>query len=215
MEDNNYYVYRHIRLDSNTPFYVGKGKGNRAFKQRNRTPYWRNIVNKVGFEVEIFLENLTEEQAFEKEREFIKLYRGCGYQLANLTDGGEGPSGRVFSEEAKNKIRQAQIGRKHSSDRIEKNREMRLNYYKNGGKQSMTGKKQSPETIEKYSQAQLKRYAETVHPMQGKRHTTETKEKISKAQLGQKRSPLSKEHIQKIKDTKARQRQEKLKLGAA
>ena len=103
MEDNIYYVYRHIRLDTNTPFYVGKGKEGRANSKR-RNKYWQHIADKAGFEVEIFLENLTEEQAFEKEREFIKLYRDCCYKLANLTDGGEGPSGFKHPEDVKKRM---------------------------------------------------------------------------------------------------------------
>ena len=35
VEVNTYYIYRHIRLDTNTPFYVGKGKGYRAYKLAN------------------------------------------------------------------------------------------------------------------------------------------------------------------------------------
>ena len=36
--ENNYYVYEWIRLDTNEPFYVGKGKGIRwkSFDRRNK-----------------------------------------------------------------------------------------------------------------------------------------------------------------------------------
>lgn len=34
IEKNIYYVYRHIRLDKKTPFYIGKGSGNRAFQKK-------------------------------------------------------------------------------------------------------------------------------------------------------------------------------------
>ena len=30
--ENNYYVYEWIRLDTNEPFYVGKGKNKRCYK---------------------------------------------------------------------------------------------------------------------------------------------------------------------------------------
>ena len=43
---NKFYIYRHIRLDSNTPFYVGKGSNNRAFVKSGRSDYWMKIVNK-------------------------------------------------------------------------------------------------------------------------------------------------------------------------
>ena len=39
------YVYRHIRLDKNQPFYIGVGKNDndlkRAFSKCNRNSYWR------------------------------------------------------------------------------------------------------------------------------------------------------------------------------
>lgn len=33
---DNYYVYEHIRLDNNSCFYVGKGRGNR-YKVKDRS----------------------------------------------------------------------------------------------------------------------------------------------------------------------------------
>lgn len=89
------YVYRHIRLDKNEPFYIGIGSDTdykRAFKKTQRTWYWQNIASS-GYDVDILLENLTWEQACEKEKEFIALYGrkdlGTG-TLVNMTDGGEG-----------------------------------------------------------------------------------------------------------------------------
>lgn len=100
MSSIQFYIYRWIRLDTNTPFYVGKGKGRRAFDVKNgRNQYFKNIVNSVSTEVEIVLDNLTEAQAFEKEIEFIKLYKNLGYCEANLSLGGEGTSGNRQSIE--------------------------------------------------------------------------------------------------------------------
>lgn len=93
-----YYVYRHIRLDFNTPFYIGKGSTERAWS-KDRSPYWHNVVNKAGYRVEIIIKDLEESNAFQKEIEFIKFYRGLGYKLVNLTEGGESPV-RFNSDEA-------------------------------------------------------------------------------------------------------------------
>lgn len=96
------YVYRHIRLDKNEPFYIGISDADkyRATTKRCRNLLWQRIVAKTDYEVEILMDNITMEQAKEKEVEFIKLYgridikTGC---LANLTDGGEGTVGRKYS----------------------------------------------------------------------------------------------------------------------
>lgn len=101
------YVYRHIRLDKNIPFYIGIGVGYRANQKHKRSLYWQRIVSKYGYRIEIIMDDLTWEQAVEKEKEFIKLYGRKDKKqgpLANLTDGGEGMLGFIVSEKTKNKL---------------------------------------------------------------------------------------------------------------
>lgn len=101
-------LYRHIRIDKNEPFYIGIGdKENRAYSQRSRNKFWKNIA-KQGYEVEILFEDLTWEQACEKEKEFITLYGRRDLKagtLVNLTDGGEGALGRPMTERLKKVLR--------------------------------------------------------------------------------------------------------------
>ncbi len=91
------YVYRHIRLDKNEPFYIGIGKHySRAYKKNDRNSLWKKIANKTDYEIEILFDDLTLGKAKEKEIEFIKLYGRINKKtgiLANLTDGGDGCSG--------------------------------------------------------------------------------------------------------------------------
>src|SRR6478609_1889133 len=82
----NHYLYRHIRLDTGEPFYIGVGtapKNNvftffnnykRAFSHHSRTNHWHNIVNLTDYEVEILLESDDYEFIKQKEIEFIALY---------------------------------------------------------------------------------------------------------------------------------------------
>jgi group I intron endonuclease len=108
---NQYYVYVHIRPDTKSIFYVGKGKGKRAWHYHNRNKHWQRIVNKNGgeFEVNLLAEGLTDEQAIGKERFYIALY---GRQnLCNLTDGGESNEGWVPSIETRNRISASNKGR--------------------------------------------------------------------------------------------------------
>jgi hypothetical protein len=119
------YVYRHIRLDKNEPFYIGIGSDKnyqRAKESHSRNKHWVNI-SKNGFEVEILFDNLTWEQACEKEKEFISLYGRADLNtgiLCNMTDGGEGAVNRIFTKEHREKIRQSKIGIKRSAETIEK-----------------------------------------------------------------------------------------------
>ena len=103
--ERTYFIYRHIRLDKNVPFYIGKGvttpnaksykwEYRRAFYGKEcRSQYWWKIVNKSGYEAEIIYETNDDNKINEKEKEFIKLYGradlGLG-TLCNLTDGGDG-----------------------------------------------------------------------------------------------------------------------------
>ena len=99
----NYYVYRHVRLDTNEVFYIGIGtklksfscfntEYYRAFSKKSRNAYWRNIANKTEYLVEILIESDDYEIIKEKEKEFIKLYgrKENKGTLSNLTDGGDG-----------------------------------------------------------------------------------------------------------------------------
>lgn len=116
----NFYVYMHINAINGEPFYIGKGTKDRFKTKSKRSNFWKNIVNKYGYDI-IFLEvNLKEEEAFEKERYWIqKLGRrdlGTG-PLVNHSDGGDGPLKRIpwnkgipMSEEAKKKLSENKKG---------------------------------------------------------------------------------------------------------
>jgi len=98
---NKFYVYIHRRLSDNKPFYVGKGSGKRAwdFTETGRNLYWHRVRNKHGINVEIVFDNLTEEEAFQCEKDTILEFNYFGYALTNLTSGGEGSSGLAFTDQ--------------------------------------------------------------------------------------------------------------------
>ena len=104
------YVYRHIRLDKNVPFYIGIGSDlqyKRAFEKSRRSIFWNKIINKTLYSVEILFDNITNEFAKEKEKEFIKIYGRIDKKtgvLCNLTDGGDGINGYIFTKEHKEKL---------------------------------------------------------------------------------------------------------------
>lgn len=109
MTSNSFYVYLH-RTESGQVFYVGKGQGNRAWSKKNRNISWRRTASRQGLVVELLYEGLPEKRALELEIETIAYYGR--ENLVNLTDGGEGVSGRKVSEESRAKMRERKLGRK-------------------------------------------------------------------------------------------------------
>lgn len=88
-ENNIYYVYEWIRLDTNEPFYVGKGKGNR-WCELKRNEKFNEISSSVECAVYKLKENLSEENAFKIEKAYIEYYRSIGLELCNIAYGGAG-----------------------------------------------------------------------------------------------------------------------------
>lgn len=126
MQQNNgpYYIYRHIRLDTGVPFYVGigtkrrnvkkftsyKDEFSRAYRVSRKKEYWDNIVNKTDYEVEILMQSDNYEFIKQKEIEFIALHgrrvTNTG-TLVNLTEGGEGNKGYTYTEEQINRMQKS------------------------------------------------------------------------------------------------------------
>jgi hypothetical protein len=125
MTTSVFYVYEHWRLDRDECFYVGKGKGIRAYKMRDRNAHHRAIMGKLsregsGMEVRMVATGLTEDEAFALEVERIAFWREAGADLANRTNGGDGVSGLKMSDEAKTKMAAAKLGTKQSPETIAK-----------------------------------------------------------------------------------------------
>lgn len=102
MNQHKFYVYAHHRNDSGAIFYIGKGCRDRARDKSRRNRFWKNIVSKHGYTIEIIEKGLSEDAAFCLERDLIK--RLGRHNLCNATDGGDGMSGYVHSKESREKM---------------------------------------------------------------------------------------------------------------
>jgi len=179
-----YYVYAYIRKDG-TPYYIGKGKGNRAFathKRFNSTDLLPKDRSRI-----IFVEkNLSEVGALAIERRLIRWYGrkidGSGI-LRNICEGGEGNSmpgelnprfGVIVSDDVKKKISDSLRGSKHSNESKKK-----MSAKRKGENNVMFGKKHSDETKRKISEA-------------NRNPSEETRLKLSKARKGYKFSEETK-----------------------
>jgi hypothetical protein len=156
---NVWYVYKHIRLDKNEPFYIGIGsKKNFArayeFNQGKRNVIWWKIFSKTDIQVEIIYENLTKGDAALKEQELIKKYGRKDLNeglLCNMTDGGDGIWNCKRSEATKKLLsekklgsKNPQFGKKPSKETLKKR------------SIALTGKKKSKETKKTQSLATIK-----------------------------------------------------------
>ena len=182
MTQNEYYVYLYLREDE-TPYYVGKGKGNRAFSKSGRSVHLPLDKTKIIF----YSKNLTEDEAFKLEKELIKKYgrkdNGTGI-LTNLTDGGEGISGQIHSEESKNKIRCA----KNNPEALKKASEKTKAWNKN-----------NPEARKKASE-KVKEFFK--NPENRKKHSEKAKENFKNPEVRKKVSDQLKEYFKNPENRK-------------
>ena len=164
-DPNRFYTYAYLREDR-TPYYVGKGQEKRLYRKGKGEVYPPKDKSRV-----IFLKkNLTEEEAFKHEEYMIAVFGrkdiGTGI-LRNKTNGGEGISGAVRSEEFKRNLSEARKGENHP------------NYGKTGEKNPLYGKSHSEESKRNQSIKLKGRFLGKDNPMYGKKHTEESKMKMS------------------------------------
>lgn len=141
--ERNKVVYLHRKKTDNSVFYVGVGNLKRAYSKQ-RSDWWNKVVDKYGYVIEIYKDNLTKEESFELEIELISKYGRIDLkngQLINQTKGGitvEGMSDEILkrkknklksivrTEEWKNKISVSHKGKQKSKEHKENIAKSRL-----------------------------------------------------------------------------------------
>jgi hypothetical protein len=199
---DNFYVYQYVRSRTSkygeigSPYYIGKGKGKRAWSGIGRT------TKRPSSKDQIFVLSWYEDEAeaFREEERLISLYgridlgTGC---LRNRIAGGEGNSGRVIREETRKKMSAAKKGRKlppetckrmsesFKSRRLTPEHRKRLSEFHKGNKHCQ-GRICSEETRRKVSDS-----------LKGHKVSERTMQALLKANVGRK---LSEDHRRKISE---------------
>ena len=160
----DYYVYEYLRTD-NTPYYIGKGRKNRAFTKQGHT-----VPLPPKDRIRFIAENLTDQAARDLEIELISKYGrkdiGTGI-LRNMTAGGDGSSGRVATNEQRKKLREARAKQITTEETREKMRQahtgrIHSDETRQRMSESAVGKKKSLETIQRIKAARKKQVIVTV-----------------------------------------------------
>lgn len=134
-----FYTYAYLREDR-TPYYVGKGTGKRIYQSNGKSCNKPKDKSRI-----IFLkQNLTEDEAFKHEIYMICVFGRIDLEtgvLRNKTNGGEGCSGLVHSEESRKQMSKMKKGKSQTEESNKKRSE------------SLKGIKRSEETRKKFSKA--------------------------------------------------------------
>ena len=190
-ENREFYVYLHIRLDNMTPFYVGKGKRDRAY-DLDRSDFHNSVRDEYDCKVVIIKDKLTESQAFRLEKRMIEYYvLTLGYgipikgydnydhdlpYLTNFTWGGEGISGRHHSEEEKKKMSES-----HKGIQLSEKTKQKISEKVSGEKNGMFGKNAYANKTEEEMEEIRRKKSESMKGKNKGKKSEDHKKKLSEA----------------------------------
>ena len=153
---------------------------------------WMRSVYASGHQViaHVIESDLTWEEAGEREMHYIKFYRDSGYNLTNISLGGDG--GAAMSQETKDLMSRNRKGKSpslqaHAAARLANIGRAKTEEEKAKVSAANKGRVKTPEVC--------KRLSEIAKARPRRPHTQETKDKISKAKMG---NVISKEAREKI-----------------
>jgi hypothetical protein len=171
---NDYYVYMYL-TPQNVPFYIGRGREHRYKIKKHlshQSEFLKRKILKIGIDnirVYFLHQDVTLGESCFWERYWIQyigrrnIHKGS---LCNLSNGGEGNQGYKTSEETKELLRKANIGKKHTEETKFKMRISNTRHF--------LGKHHTEETKKKMREKHC-------HCWLGRHHTEETKQKMSES----------------------------------
>jgi hypothetical protein len=137
MSENIYYVYGLLDPDTGLPFYIGKGKGNRAYSHlklsnddfynpRKRERIESLLKENKKIDVFFYETELSSREASDEEVRLIRRYGRKDFDpsgiLMNLTRGGEGgDTSMFFTNESRKKISLSSAGTNNPRSKLTEN----------------------------------------------------------------------------------------------
>lgn len=192
--ERQYCVYKHTNR-TNGKIYIGitsqkpQERWDSGWGYQKNKHFWYAIrkYGWDGFDHEVLFSGLSQEDAFAKERELIRVYGSNNYERGyNMTEGGEAGSclsgerhpmwGKHHSEETKAKLRAQRKGVPYSPERYSK----------------------FLETLDREALRQ-RAYVTIVGYNNGRPRSEEHKRKIAESNRGLKRSPETRRRISKMR----------------
>ena len=113
---NKFYVYCFFNCDWNEPFYIGKGSGNRYKNYNNRGKQISAILKNYNCESRIVFDNLTEEDAYEKEKALKEMLKSIGKPIVDSEVNSKSFNQRSGIEKKKNSDSWDDYGRPRAMD---------------------------------------------------------------------------------------------------
>jgi len=144
----------------------------------HRSNHWKSIANKHGVITEKVASWKTHQEALEHEKFLIFCFRSMGFKLCNMTDGGEGVTGYVPTEEHRKRTSERMKGYVPTKEARKKISQSKI------GNKARLGTKNSE-----------KHKAITALIWKGKKLSEEHKMKLSLAKLGKKLSDATKKKM--------------------
>lgn len=159
---NIYYIYFYTRVDG-APYYVGRGKNNRAYTKHFRSNGF-NFTPKNKDQIKIIFNNLSKKQSIDLEKYYIKCYGRKEFDgiLINIKEGGEDL--KDWTPEMRKRMSIQQTGKKHADST-----KLKMSI-------AHKGKKLDPKSVQKM--------VETRHKLGNYKQSLETRQKLSLSHLG-------------------------------
>lgn len=225
------FIYALNDPETNLARYIGKAQNPKLRLSAHltdrrichRTNWIKGLAARGLTPVVEILEETTSEGWEERERYFIRVFREMGFDLVNMTDGGEGQSkgyspsdsvreknsaahkGRKRSQETKDKIAASKRGKKRAPFSEECKKKMSESH--TGDRHHLFGKHHSEETKAKIGLA----HSGANHPLFGKHLPESTKLKISIANKGKKTGFKHSESFGRLVSQRLRERWAKIR----